>query len=120
MPVRTKRCERAWGKRALAAALVLAAASILAGCASTIADYAPNMLGGLPAETPQRPAKPYVYPAVNDLPPPRTYPMLTAEEQKKLEDDLTAARERTSAAAEATGSTNKSATAEATGSANKP
>jgi hypothetical protein len=107
MPVPIMRCERAWGKRALAAALVLAAASILAGCASTVADYTPNVLGGLPAETPQRPAKPYVYPAVNDLPPPRTDRMLTAEEQKKLEDDLMAARERTSAAADATGSTHK-------------
>jgi hypothetical protein len=107
MPVPIKRCERGWGTRALAAALVLAAASLLAGCASTVADYTPNMLGGLPAEAPQRPAKPHVYPAVNDLPPPRPDPMLSAEEQKRLEDDLMAARERNSAAADATGSTRK-------------
>jgi hypothetical protein len=78
----------------LAAALCVCAAAILAGCSTgTMGDSMPTAVGGLPENTPQRPATPAAYPAVHDMPPPRSH-MLTDEEQKKLEDDLVAARNR--------------------------
>jgi hypothetical protein len=78
----------------LAAALCVCAAAILAGCSTgTMGDNMPTAAGGLPENTPQRPATPAAYPAVHDMPPPRTN-MLTDEEQKKLEADLVAARDR--------------------------
>jgi hypothetical protein len=107
MSVSIRRCERAWGKRVLAAALLVAGMTLLSGCASTIGDYTPSALGGLPADAPQRPATQSAFPAVNDLPPPRTDRVLSAEEQKKLEDDLIAAGARNSTAADATGTTRK-------------
>jgi hypothetical protein len=79
-----------------AAALVCAASLILAGCAvGTIGDRLPAATGGLPQGTPQRPETPAPYPAVHDLPPPRSTKVLTDEEQKKLEEDLVATRKRT-------------------------
>jgi hypothetical protein len=92
---------RALALRATAAALVAAGAAMLAACSagSTIADHLPNALGGLPEGTPQRPATPAAYPAVHDVPPPRTDTMLSAEEQKRLEDELVAARNRAEATA---------------------
>ena len=87
--------------RAVAAALVAAGAAMLAACSAgnTIADHLPNALGGLPEGTPQRPATPAAYPAVHDVPPPRTDTMLSEEEQKRLEDELVAARNRAEATA---------------------
>jgi hypothetical protein len=64
-------------------------------------DQLPTAAGGLPEGAPQRPAAPTDYPAVHDLPPPRTDTMLSAEEQKKLEQDLAAARDRAAGAAAA-------------------
>ena len=53
---------------------------------------------GRPARgRPARPSKPSAYPAVNDMPPPRGTAVLTDAEQKKLEDDLAAARNRAAA-----------------------
>jgi hypothetical protein len=49
---------------------------------------------GLPAGTPARPATPYEYPAVHDMPPSRPAPIMTEEQQLKLEKELTAVRER--------------------------
>jgi hypothetical protein len=95
----SSRARQALGRRALAAALLLAAAVLLTGCSSNIiADHMPTVAGGLPEGTPARPETPTAYPAVHDLPPPRTDTVLTAEEQKKLEDELIAARNRTSGA----------------------
>ena len=50
---------------------------------------------GLPAGAPARPATPYEYPAVHDMPPDRsgTLPM-TEEEQVKLEKELANVRDR--------------------------
>jgi hypothetical protein len=83
-----------------AIALLLASAVALAGC-STMGDQLPTAAGGLPEGAPQRPAAPTEYPAVHDLPPPRTDTMLSADEQKKLEQDLAAARDRAAGAAAA-------------------
>ena len=86
--------------RIVAFALVLAGGAIVAGCsASTIGDHLPTAAGGLPEGAPPRSAAPATYPAVHDGPPPRTQSVLTDEEQKKLEADLVAARERAAGAA---------------------
>jgi hypothetical protein len=82
--------------RVVAAAVLFAASLILAGCSvGTIGDHIPAAAGGLPEATPQRPATPPPYPAVHDMPPPRSSKVLTDAELKKLEDDLAAARKRT-------------------------
>jgi hypothetical protein len=88
------RSRRALARRGLAAALLLAGLAVLAGCGSMIADNMPTAVGGLPESAPQRPTNPAAYPAVHDLPPPRSEAVLTSEEQRKLEDDLIAARDR--------------------------
>jgi len=69
------------------------------GCASTVADRTPTAMGGLPEDTPARPSTPSAYPAVNDVPPPRSSTVLSSADQKKLEDELAAARSRAAAAA---------------------
>jgi hypothetical protein len=80
-------------------AVLLAGAALLVGCATgPVADHIPTAIGGLPEATPARPQTPGEYPAVNDLPPPRDSTVLTSEEQKKLEDELIAARARTAGA----------------------
>lgn len=83
----------------VAAALCLG----LAGCASIsekfadTASQAPQI--GLPANAPARPAQQMTYPAVHDVPPPRTAATLTDVEQQKLETDLVSARNQQQAAA---------------------
>src|SRR5262245_61503997 len=75
----------------------------LSGCASIseqfaeTASQAPQI--GLPANAPARPAQQMAYPAVHDVPPPRTAVVLTDVEQHKLETDLLAARNQQQAAA---------------------
>jgi len=75
----------------------LIAAGLLSGCGSISEKMAGTLSEapaiGLPAGAPSRPAEALVYPAVHDVPPPRPTPMLTAIEQKQIEDDLVAARE---------------------------
>jgi hypothetical protein len=83
-----------------------AVAAMMSGCASSVADRVPTAVGGLPEGTPPRPETPSAYPAVHDMPPPRTETVLTSEQQKQVEDELVAARER-AAGAGATGSTGK-------------
>jgi hypothetical protein len=88
--------QQALPRRALVAALLFAGALILTGCSvGTLGDHMPAAAGGLPEGTPQRPTTPAPYPAVHDTPPPRSSSVLTDAEQKKLEDDLVAARKRT-------------------------
>jgi len=66
----------------------------LQGCATPLGDTIPASLGGLPAGTPERPANPPPYPAVHDMPPARPLPILDAEQQTKLEKELTSVRDR--------------------------
>ena len=92
--------------------IVLAASAVLLGaCAgsfeasqdhtsSVIIESIPKWAGGEPANVPPRPASPS-YPAVNAPIPPRAAPALTPEEQKKAVADLTAARNRAIAQANA-------------------
>jgi len=49
---------------------------------------------GLPAGAPARPAAPYEYPAVHDMPPDRATAPLSEEEQVRLEKELANARDR--------------------------
>jgi hypothetical protein len=87
--------------RSIFAAVLVVGAVALAGCSAgtMIADHLPTAAGGLPEGAPERPTKPSAFPAVHDLPPPRGSTVLTDAEQKKLEDDLIAARTRTGEAA---------------------
>jgi hypothetical protein len=80
--------------RSLFAVLSLGAFAALAGCSSgqVIDDLPANM--GLPAAAPARPATPYQYPAVHDMPPPRSSEPMSAEDQLRLEKELTAVRKR--------------------------
>jgi len=101
------RSQQVFARRAVLAALLLAGAAIITGCAaSTIGDHMPSAAGGLPEGTPPRPDTPSAYPAVHDMPPARENTVLTSEEQKKIEDELVAARNR---AATASGATSKPA-----------
>jgi hypothetical protein len=63
----------------------------LGACSSTLSQL-PSEVGGLPAGTPERTAAPAAFPAVHDMPPPRTDVVLTKDEQKKAEEELAAAR----------------------------
>jgi len=79
------------GRRRAGAAALIGGAVLLAGCSSTMSEL-PTQLGGLPSNTPARPDSPPVYPAVHDMPPPRSAAVLTDEERKKVEADLAAMR----------------------------
>jgi hypothetical protein len=81
--------------RALAGFLIaaLAMAAALTGCSAGMVDHLPESIGGLPADVPARPATPYQYPAVHDMPPPRSTTPMSEDEQLKLEKDLQAARD---------------------------
>jgi len=78
----------------------------LAGCSSTVIDNIPTALGGLPANAPARPAEPPQYLPVNALPPPRDTPPLSAEDQKKLESELVALRDKQAASVAAAAAAN--------------
>jgi hypothetical protein len=74
--------------------LAVLSLAVLTGCsASQIADEMPPAVA-LPADAPARPATPYVYPAVHDMPPPRSTEPMSAEDQLKMEKELAAARDR--------------------------
>jgi len=88
-------------------AALFAVPAIISGCASSVADRVPTAIGGLPEGTPPRPETPSAYPAVHDMPPPREEAVLTSEQQKQVEDELIAARNR--AAGAPTGSISKGA-----------
>ena len=59
-----------------------------------IGDNMPAAVGGLPADAPARPVTPAAYPAVHNMPPARNTAPLNDVQQKQLEDDLVAARDR--------------------------
>jgi hypothetical protein len=72
--------------------MVCAGSVLLAACSSMVSAI-PTQLGGLPAGTPSRPDDPPTYPAVHEMPPPRSAAVLTEEERKKVEAELAAMRE---------------------------
>ena len=69
------------------------ALSLTACGASTFANL-PKEIGGQSPDVPARPVTQLDYPAVHDMPPPRTRAVLTDEELKQAEAELTAARDR--------------------------
>jgi hypothetical protein len=79
--------------KAILAAVVLTA--VLAGCsANSLFDRLPTEAGGEPTTAPARPANPYLFPAVHDMPPPRSDQPLTEEQQVQMEKDLQTIRDR--------------------------
>jgi len=89
-PQASRNMMRAVG-RLLLAALSLA---MMVGCTSgQVMDDLPASVA-LPADAPARPATPYQYPAVHDMPPPRATEPMSAEDQLRLEQELTAVRNR--------------------------
>jgi hypothetical protein len=88
--------RRALHRSILAAIGVATALGLtLGGCsAAPLSDQMPESFGGLPAGAPARPVTPYQYPAVHDIPPPRSTSPMTEDEQMRLEKDLQAARDR--------------------------
>jgi hypothetical protein len=74
-------------------ALAAVCAIVLPSCSPILSEM-PTAVGGLPAGTPERPAGPTgPYPAVHDMPPPRSgKAVLTEDEKKKVEAELAAMR----------------------------
>ncbi|HEY6257373.1 MAG TPA: hypothetical protein VIY51_16440 [Xanthobacteraceae bacterium] len=118
----SSRSRRTACLRIAAAALIASASVLLAGCSgSLIADHLPNAVGGLPEEAPARPAADTAYPAVHNMPPSRGSTPLSYDQQKQLEDELVAARNRYGGSPDTpatTGSTNGSTAAGTTTTAN--
>lgn len=64
----------------------------VAGCSvPSVIDKLPEGMG-LPSAAPARPIAPYDYPAVHDMPPPRSTEPMSPEDQLKMEKDLEALR----------------------------
>ncbi len=78
----------------MAFASALLAISGMSGCSTAQIDSIPKEIGGLPEGAPKRADAPPDYPAVHDMPPPRATTLLDAEQQKRIEADLIAARNR--------------------------
>jgi hypothetical protein len=67
----------------------------LAGCsAAPVLESLPESLGGMPAEAPAAPKMSYQYPAVHDMPQPRSAQPLSDADQQKMQQDLVKLREQ--------------------------
>lgn len=86
-PEQPRRREPLW---ALLISLIAAAA--IAGCSSVFSEL-PKEFGGLPEGAPARSETPPAYPRVHEMPPQRGSAVLTAEQRKKIEAELAAARD---------------------------
>ena len=86
-PEQSRRREPLW-----ALLLSLLAAVTIAGCSSVFSEL-PKDIGGLPEGAPARAQTPADYPRVHEMPPQRGAAVLTAEQRKKLEAELAAARD---------------------------
>lgn len=73
---------------------LLAATLTLGGCSTQIADI-PAV--GLPADAPPRPKEVGGYLPVHDLPPERSEAAMKQDEQKRIQSELIAARDRQAA-----------------------
>jgi hypothetical protein len=81
-----------WKRQRFAGLVLVCASSVFMVACSSVLSEMPTQVGGLPAGTPQRPVVAPEYPAVHDMPPPRTAAVLTEEEKKKVEAELAAMR----------------------------
>jgi hypothetical protein len=87
----------ATSRRALVCVGAVGLLSLVAGCSSTTSMLSslPPSLGGLPADAPARPpAEQTSFPAVHDMPPPRTAATLTPEQVQAVEAEIAFARAR--------------------------
>jgi len=75
----------------LMAGAMLAATLAVSGCSTQIADL-PAV--GLPADAPPRPKEAGGYLPVHDLPPDRAEAAMKPDEQKRIQSELIAARDR--------------------------
>ena len=89
--MRADRTKRLWSIAALCAL-----ALTLGSCSTQIAD----MSGvGLPADAPQRPREAGGYMPIHDLPPDRNQEAIKPDELAKIQEELTAARDRQASSA---------------------
>jgi hypothetical protein len=86
--------------RLLAMGALLASALALGGCSTSVADL-PGV--GLPTDAPARPKEVGAYLPVHDLPPERDEAAMKPAEQKKIQSELIAARDRQAVSAGAPG-----------------
>ena len=77
--------------RLMMAGALLAATLALGGCSTQIADMA------LPSDAPARPKEAGGYLPVHDLPPERAETAMKPDEQKRIQSELIAARDRQAA-----------------------
>ena len=87
-------------KRMLVVGALVACASALAGCSTSIADLP---IVGTPADAPARPKEPGSYLPVNNLPPDRDEAAMDEATRAKMKAELAAARARQAEAAAANG-----------------
>lgn len=85
--------------RLIAAGVLLAASLTVGGCSTQIADM-PAV--GLPADAPPRPKEAGGYLPVHDLPPERSETAMKPDEQKRIQSELIAARDRQASSGTAT------------------
>ncbi len=83
-----------WGQKLLKIAVTASLALGLVSCTSAQFDAIPHAVGGLPENAPRRPDQAPEFPAVHNMPPARSSALLDEEQQKKLEADLIATRNR--------------------------
>jgi hypothetical protein len=115
----SSRSRRPSWPRLVAAALLACGSACLSGCSgSLIGETLPAAVGGLPAEAPTKSETSTAYPAVHNMPPARGNTPLSADQQKQLEDDLVAARNRYGTNPDAPSDTGKTANAKAGGAQN--
>src|ERR1700758_1052679 len=88
-------------KRMLVVGVLVACASALAGCSTSIADLP---IVGTPADAPARPKEPGSYLPVNNLPPDRDESAMDQATRDKIKAELKAAREKQAEAAAANAS----------------
>lgn len=74
--------------RLLMTGALLAAALVVGGCSTQIADMS------MPSDAPQRPKEAGSYLPVHDLPPDRAEAAMKPDEQKRIQSELIAARDR--------------------------
>ena len=86
-------------KQALALGALLLSALALAGCSTSIADMP---FVGTPADAPGRPKEAGSYLPVNQLPPDRDETAMDPAQRAKIQNELTAARDRQASATAAT------------------
>jgi len=85
-------------KKLLMAGALLVATLAAGGCSTPIADLP---VAGLPADAPARPKEVGAYLPVHDLPPDRTEAAMKPDEQKRIQAELMAARDRQASTAPA-------------------